>query len=643
MSKNKLLKLYLKTILFMLLSVILLYYNYKITTGAVLFLFLIDNVIVFNSFYHKKINEVIKKGVDKDISTIILPIAVVTENGQVVWTNEPFNILTEKKEVIGKNIKSIVVGIELENVFNKKEDQISNQRLKYNQNVFDIQGRKLRNDNEVYGVLYFNNTSDYLNVETKEATMLLEVDNLNEALDTTEEINRPLLVADVERKIYSYANERNAMIKKYDNNKFILSIQDKYINPEIEKKFPILEEISQIKKGNKLEVTLSIGIGRGGATPLDNYNYAKFSKELALGRGGDQVVIKSSDQIKFFGGNTKEVEKRSRVRARVISNALMELIYESKNVFIIGHRNPDMDCFGAALAVSSAVRELGKESHIILKKDTVPIDYFLNELKKDKEYNERFISIDKAKQEISDDTLVIICDVHNRGYVSDLELVEMAKRKVIIDHHRRSADMISGALLNYIEVYASSTSEMVTEIIQYLFDEPKITKTEANGLLAGMYMDTKGFTFKTGVRTFEAASFLRSKGADPIYIKQMFTDSFNEYILISDTIKSAKIDKKNKIAIAVCPGEAGTVIIAKAADELVNISGIEAGFVLSKVKGDIYISGRSIGDINVQTILEDLGGGGHMNIAGAKVSDSTIDDVIVQLNKAIEKQLRKVE
>ena len=343
------------------------------------------------------------------------------------------------------------------------------------------------------------------------------------------------------------------------------------------------------------------------------------ARELALGRGGDQVVIKNNEKISFFGGNTRELEKRTRVRARVISQALRELIFESSNILIMGHKNPDMDSFGAAVGLWSAIRQLGKSCNIIIDNDNNAIDYYMNKLKSDSKYDNLLISSIDAEKAINDKTLLIIVDVHNKGYVNNLSIVEKINRKIIIDHHRRSPDIIEGALLNYIEVYASSTSEMVTELIQYMLQKPRISKVEAEGLLGGIFMDTKGFQFKSGVRTFDAAAFLRSLGADTIEVKKMFTDSLGDYLLISDTIKSAEVH--DNLAIAICPNEVNnTVIVARAADELLGISGIDVCFVLCEINNAITISGRSTGEVNVQVILEELGGGGHMNMAGAKVN-----------------------
>lgn len=633
----------LKPILLLIISIILFFYNY-IGIGMIIFaIYLVDNFYQLNSYWKKEndANEFIKNinnGISDNILQFIYPLALIQEDGELIWHNNLFNNLKFNEDTSEKNILSIARGLNLESIL-RHEDNI-HQRLNINGKLYDVYANLIetREDGYIY-LLSFNDITKLIDYETtQESVMLIEVDNFAEALDKTEENNRPLLVAEIERTINSYANNLKAMIKKYDTNRYVLSVQDKYIEEEINNKFNIIEEFSKIDKGNKLEVTLSIGIGKGGMSPLENYNNANMAKELALGRGGDQVVVKHNNDIKFFGGNSKEIEKRTKVKTRVIARALGELIYESSKVYIIGHKNPDMDCLGASVGLASVVKQLGKKCNIVLQKDTNAIEYYLKKLIKDNKYNDLFISVDEAKNNIDDQTLLIVLDVHNKGYVADLSLVEKAKRKVIIDHHRRSPDMIEHDILNYIEVYASSTSEMITEIIQYMVEKPNLTRVEAEGLLAGIFMDTKGFSFKTGVRTFDAASFLKSLGADPIEIKKMFTDDLDNYLLIAETIRSAAVE--NNIAIAIAPENIDTVIIAKSADELLNISGIYVSFVIGEINNDIYISGRSLGDINVQIVLEALGGGGHMNIAGAKMSNMTIEEVICQLKEAIKKYLR---
>ncbi len=637
------LKRLLKPGLLIIVSIILCAYNYIGISIIILIIYLIDNFQQLN-YYWKKDNdnnnliESINYAISENALKSIYPIALIKENGELVWCNNLFNTLKSNEENSEKNILSIIRGFNLED-FLKHESSL-HQRLNINDKLYDVYANLIETKNkECLYLLSFNDITKLIDYETtKESIMLIEVDNFTEVLDKTDDSNRPLLVAEIERTINTYANNLNAMIKKYDANKYVLSIQDKYIEDEINQKFNIMDVVSKIDKGNSIEITLSIGVGRGGMSPLENHNNANLAKELALGRGGDQAVIKTNDDIKFFGGNTKEIEKRTKVKARVIARALSELIYESSRVYIVGHKNPDMDCFGSAVGLASVVKQLGKKCNIILKNDNSAIDYFLNKLYKESKYDDLFITIEEAKDNLDNKTLVIIVDVHNKGYIADLELIEKAERKVIIDHHRRSPDMIECDTLNYIEVYASSTSEMVTEIIQYMVKKTNLTRIEAEGLLAGIFMDTKGFSFKTGVRTFEAASFLKSLGADPIEIKKMFTDDLEDYLLIAETIKAAEVN--DNIAIAVTPKNIDTVIIAKAADELLNISGISVSFVLGEIDDEIYVSGRSIGDVNVQIVLEALGGGGHMNIAGAKIQDKTIEEVVGQLKEAIKKYLR---
>lgn len=623
--------------------IILFLYNYTAIGAIILIIYLVDNFHQLN-YYWKKENDAtefiksINEGISDNALKFIYPLALIKEDGELIWYNDLFNTLKSNEEDSENNILIITRGLNLDDI--SKHENNLHQRLNINSKLYDVYATLIQTKNEEYlYLLSFNDITKLIDYETtQESIMLMEVDNFTEALDKTDESNRPLLVAEIERTINSYANNLKAMIKKYDTNKYVLSIQDKYIEDEIKQKFNIIEIISKIDKGNSLEITLSIGVGKGGMSPLENYNNANLAKELALGRGGDQVVVKTNNDIKFFGGNAKEIEKRTKVKARVIARALGELIYESNKVYIIGHKNPDMDCFGSAVGLASVVKQLGRTCNIILSNDTNAIDYYFNKLSKDPKYNDLFISIEEAKNDLDSQTLVIIVDVHNKSYIADLSLVDKAERKVIIDHHRRSPDMIEHDILNYIEVYASSTSEMVTEIIQYMVEKPNLTRTEAEGLLAGIFMDTKGFSFKTGVRTFDAASFLKSLGADPIEIKKMFTDDLEDYLLIAETIKSAEVN--DNTAIAITPKNIDTVIIAKAADELLNISGICVSFVLGEVNNDIYISGRSVGDINVQVVLEALGGGGHMNIAGVKISNMTIEEVLVELKEAMKKYLR---
>lgn len=626
------------------------YYIDNVFLGSILIVIYILFILsgVNNKRKHKSSIEELKFNIDEAISenmlNLIFPLVLINRAGDIVWKNTKFEDIL-KKDASEANIISVATGLELSRLIDCDKDFY--QKIKIENSLYKVYSQEVSINNKQYQdniyAVYFNNMSEFNSVDsTKESIILIEVDNLVEVLETTLDADKPMLVAEVERDINAYAHKLKAMITKYDTNKYVFSVQDKYINQEIKCKFSILESISKIDRGNKLEVTLSIGIGRGGISPQENYNFASAAKELALGRGGDQAAVKNNDKIIFFGGNTREIEKRTRVRARVIAHALKGLIYESSNVFIVGHKSPDMDCFGSAIGIASVVRQLGKPCNIVLNNDINAIEYYLNKIKEDSRYNNLLITSEEANKQLTEKSLVIVVDVHNKSYAQEIAFVEKAHRKVIIDHHRRSPDIIEGAILTYIEVYASSTAEMVTELIQYMVEKPKLSKNEAEGLLAGIFMDTKGFSFKAGVRTFDAASFLRGLGADTIEVKKMFTDDLEDYLMIADTIRSAEVE--DGIAIAVAPERLKeSFMVARSADELLSISGIKVSFVLAKINDEIIISGRSIGDINVQIILEAMGGGGHMNMAGTKLTNTTIESAIEQLKDAITKKLRMGE
>lgn len=628
------------------LSIGVFYYNRSILTNILFSIFLIFILSILFYFYRtaiksndskEKVMDIIEQRLEDNIFNLVYPVVIIDNYGEITWNNNKFSELIEKN-CLGKNIISIIRELDLSKLL--LSERVLYQYIKINGKKYKIYSSKINNyNNQVKYMVYLNDISEIKDINSSESIMLIEVDNLAETLETTDDQDRPLLVAEIEREINAYAQKMKAMIIKYDATKYILSVQNFYIENEIQSKFEILDNISKIDKGNKLEVTLSIGIGSGGITSQENYNFATTAKELALGRGGDQVAVKNKDKITFFGGNSIEREKRTRVRARVIAHALKDIVYESKDIYIIGHKNPDMDCFGAAIGISAVIKQMGKKCNIILNNDTNAIEVYLQKLKATDSYKDLFINSQEAIRNISEKSLLIIVDVHNQGYIQDMEIVNKASRKIIIDHHRRSPDIITGTLLSYIEVYASSTSEMVTEIIQYMVKKPLLTALEAEGLLAGIFMDTKGFSFKTGVRTFDAAAFLRKLGADTIKVRNLFTDTLDDYLTIAEIIKEAKVE--NNLAISVAPKSTNdSVMIARAADELLGISGIKVCFILGYLDNDIIISGRSTGDINVQVILEALGGGGHMNMAGAKLTNETMEEAIILLKDSINKNLR---
>ncbi|WP_270474283.1 DHH family phosphoesterase [Clostridium cochlearium] len=576
-----------------------------------------------------------------------LPMLILNNNGNIIWYNYSFSKILDGKDVLEMNIKNIIKEFDINKINNNEKYNLENLKIfngYYNIfiNTLDTNST-LADESQKLILLYLSDVTEinrqleYIN-KTKEVIMLIEVDNLDDVIKSTEEDKKPLLIAEIERAINSYAQNLSAMLKKYDYNKYILCIENQYIEKEMEKKFEILDVVKDINIGNKLMVTLSVGVGRNGESPLENGKFATSAKELALGRGGDQVVVKSGKNLDFYGGKTKEIEKRTKVKARVVSYVLLDLIKESNKVFIMGHINPDIDCIGSALGLYSIINTLNKECYIILEDINTSIKTLMDKIKEEQIYNNVFINSNKSIEKIDENSLLIIVDVHNKGHVQNIKVVEKSKKLVIIDHHRKSTDYIEETLLSYIEPYASSTSELVTELIQYMVEKPVLKTIEAEALLAGICVDTKNFYFKTGVRTFEAASFLKGLGADTIHVKKLFSDDLNTHLKKYEIIKTAKV--KDNIAIAVCPEDIrDTLLAAQAADELINIIGIYTSFVLVKIENDIYISARSLGEVNVQLILESLGGGGHMTMAGAKLKDMTMKEALIELQNSIDKYL----
>lgn len=582
------------------------------------------------------------------LANLPFPLAMVDFGGSILWYNRNLSDVLDEKDILGTNINSISKSINLKHAVSGKKSVFRD--IVINARFYDVYASVV--DSQEFGeigdrivLLYFYDTTTSHQIlqdaeHDKYSIMLMEVDNFDDVMKATEEEQKPLFIAEMERTVNSYGQALNAMLKKYSNSKYVLCVQNKYIENEIEKKFEILDSVREINMGNKLAVTVSIGIGQGGETPLENERFALSAKELALGRGGDQVVIKNGENLQFFGGRTKEVEKRTRVRARVIAHALMDLIKDCSKVFIMGHVNADIDCLGAGVGLFSITHHMGKECYIIQDTINASIEPMVEKLTKDPKYEDIFVDVNRAFELLDENSLLILVDAHNKGYVQNIRIVELAKRVVIVDHHRKSKDFIGKAVLSYIEPYASSTSELVTEMLQYMVEKPPLTKVEAEALLAGIFVDTKGFYFKTGVRTFEAASFLRKYGADTLDVKKLFSDDFSTYLKRADIIKAAAVN--NGVAISVCPpGSADPVIAAQAADELLNITGIRASFVLVQLGGEILLSARSLGDINVQLIAESLGGGGHMTMAGVAFTGVTMEEALDKLKQAIEKDRKE--
>ncbi|WP_125154207.1 DHH family phosphoesterase [Clostridium rectalis] len=645
-------------LIIIVLIMIIMYYNITIgiagiTLYLILFFYSVNKNKAKKDEWKKFIEDFSSKLDNATRNTLLklpFPMLIVGENNNILWYNQNFSTVVQGRDILEKNVNEVIKDLNIRQILDGKKNSLKH--VKIEDHYYDIYTNIVENgDNnglkdKIVLVYLYDVTEMYFVLnsinENKEVVMLIEVDNLDEVIKTTDEDKRPILIAEIEKNINSYAQSIQAMSKKYSSSKYILSVQDKYIRKEMDKKFDILDTIREVNIGNKLTVTLSMGVGRGGNTPLENESYAISAKELALGRGGDQAIVKTGDKLDFYGGKTKEIEKRTKVRARVIAHALLGLVNESNKVLIMGHKNPDIDCLGAAVGLYSTVKSLNKECYIILDGINNSIKLMMDRLKLENEYEHAFIDSFKAVDIMNDESLLVLVDVHSKSYVDNIKVVDKNKKLVIIDHHRKATNYIEGAILSYIEPYASSTCELVTEMIQYMLDKPKLKVIEAEALLAGICVDTKSFYFKTGVRTFEAASFLRKLGADTIDVKKMFSDDFKTHLNRYEIIKSAKII--NGIAIAKCPlNIEDTVLAAQAADELLNITGIQASFVFVKIGDEIFISGRSLGDINVQVLLEYLGGGGHMTMAGAKLKSVSIDEAVEKLENAIDKYLREGE
>lgn len=581
------------------------------------------------------------------LSKIPLPLAIVDNRGEILWANSFFVGITSNK-IFGQNINTLIADFDSNKIINKKINRYD--KVTINNEYFDvlINPIEVNSEKQVKNyiiLLYFINKTKYYNIyntynDEKPIVALIEVDNYDEVLKSTGEEDRPILIAEIEKHINAFSASVDGLIKKYDDNKYIMIFENRHLDALVEKKFDILDDLRDIYFGNRIPATLSIGIGKNGNALGKTSDFAAAAKDLALGRGGDQVVIKDGDKLFFYGGKTKEVEKRTKVKARVVAHAISELIDQSSEVIIMGHESPDIDCIGSCLGMYRGCTERGKKAHILLNRSNDSIEKLLIKLREVGEYNGIFIDNEEASERTINNPLLIIMDVHRKSFVEFPELLDMVNNIVVIDHHRKSVDFIDNAVISYIEPYASSTCELTTEIIQYLTEKPKLLEIEAQALMAGIYVDTKNFTFKTGVRTFEAAGFLKRLGADSVEVRKLFSDDFDTYVERSKLVSSAVIE--NGIAIAVHKGKVkNTLIIPQAADELLKINDVEASFVIAEIGNDVVISGRSLGLINVQLILESIGGGGHMTIAGAKLVNTSIADGLSMLKESIYKYLKE--
>ena len=590
-------------------------------------------------------------------STLInspFPLVIIETDGNIIWKSSKF--IHEFANIdINNYLNNIVkeIKLELENGSNEDKKELQDlilKQVKIGSKTYKVVGEyveskeKQKNNNKEYmTTLYFIDETKNILLEqkynnSKLCVGIIMIDNYEEIMQRLSDEDKPILTAQIERNLYDWAATFEGLIIKSERDTFILLLQQKYLKQLEEDKFNILDKIKEIEIPGKVQSTLSIAIATEESSNYEKYKTAQSMIDIALGRGGDQAILRKDGKYIFFGGRTQELEKRTKVKARIVANALQELMEEAENIFVMGHTNSDIDAMGASLGVYRLAKTIGKQAYIVNTTVGATLDSFLQTAKEDEEYQKTIIGKDEAIEKINENSLLVVVDTHKTSYVDVPELLEKTNKIVIIDHHRRGTDFIENALLTFHEVYASSACELVTELLEYSEQEIKLTQLETEGLYAGIMMDTKNFTFKTGVRTFEAAAYLRKCGVDIIKVKKWFQSDLETYNKISEIVANSEVIN-DTIGISIYDKEEPdtSLICAKSADELLTISNITASFVIGNLGDKICISGRSIGDINVQLILEKLGGGGHITLAGAQVEGMSIEEVkqelIIRINE----------
>ena len=554
--------------------------------------------------------------------------------------------MTEKPKDYRKSINGILPAVTKE-VIQKKEDE-QNLHVEMEGKQYRIQLKKMyfdslapksdvvsleENEDFLTALYLFDETelNRYIraNREQKLVASLVYIDNYEEVLDSIEDVKRSLLVALIDRKVNKYFSQVDALVQKIEKDKYFIVFQHKYLEKLEGDKFSLIEDVKNVKVGNEMAVTLSIGIGYNAGTYNQNYDYARAAIDLALGRGGDQVVIKETHQITYYGGKSQKVEKNTRVKARVKAQALRELMETRDRVLVMGHKIGDIDSFGAAIGIYCAARELGKPAHIVIDEVTTSLRPIRDCFTAEKGYPEDLcISSETALHKVDSNSLVMVVDTNKPEHTECQELLSKTRSIVVFDHHRQSSNVVENSILSYIEPYASSTCEMIAEMLQYFSENIKLAPAEADCIYAGILIDTNNFMTKTGVRTFEAAAYLRRCGADVTRVRKMLRNDMAAYKARAEAVRHAEV-YRGKFAISVCPAdkiESPTVVGAQAANELLNIIGIKASFVLTQYQDKIYVSSRSIDEINVQLIMERLGGGGHLSVAGAQLTDCSVEE-----------------
>lgn len=638
-------------IFFFLLNIGLYFWNRTagMAVTGFLLLYCLGVVISYNSNKPALVKEMINFATQyatvqrRLLNEFEVPYALLDVNGRMLWVNKEFAEVTGKDKEYHKSLFSIFPSISKEQL--QGEGDEASFRIEWEDKVFRAVTNRIyfeamtadstileieENEEYLIALYLFDETelNHYIreNRDQKLVSALIYIDNYEEALESIEDVKRSLLVALIDRKVNKYFSEMDALVRKTEKDKYFVVFKYKYLKELEEDKFSLIEDVKNVKVGNEMAVTLSIGVGINGDNYNNNYEYSRMAIDLALGRGGDQVVVREGERVSYYGGKSKTIEKNTRVKARVKAHALRETLESRENVMIMGHSISDVDAFGAAIGIYCAARVLGKKTQIVINEVTSSLRPLKECFTPEAGYPEDlFINGERALELVTNNTLIMVVDTNRPNYTECPQLLERGNSVVVFDHHRQGNEVIQNPILSYIEPYASSTCEMVAEVLQYFTENIKLEPCEADCIYAGILIDTNNFMTKTGVRTFEAAAYLRRCGTEVTRVRKLLRNDMGTYKARTEIVRHAEV-YKGAYAISVCPGkiESPTIVGAQAADELLNIVGIKASFVLIEYQEKIYISSRSIDEINVQLIMERLGGGGHLNVAGAQLTDCTL-------------------
>ncbi len=590
-----------------------------------------------------------------------IPYALLDYNSRFLWMNEKFTEITGKDKNYHKSVTTVFPSLTKDIL--QKSEAVGSINVMLDDRNYRISMKRIYFDSVTKdsAIVAINDTDEYLtaiylfdetelnryireNEEQKLVAGLIYIDNYEEALDSIEDVKRSLLIALVDRKVNKYFTEIDALVRKIEKDKYFVVFKYKYLEQLSADKFKLIEDVKSIKVGNEMAITLSIGVGAGGVSYTQNYEYARMGIDLALGRGGDQVVVKEGEEVTYYAGKAKQVERNTRVKARVKAHALREIIESREHVVIMGHTISDVDSLGAAIGVYCAARVLGKKAQIVLNEVTTSLRPLVECFTEEKGYPaDLFIKNEEALLITNKNTLVMVVDTNRPSYTECPELLNRTDTICVFDHHRQNSEVIENPVLSYIEPYASSACEMIAEVLQYFSENIKLEPSEADCIYAGILIDTNNFMTKTGVRTFEAAAYLRRAGAEVTRVRKMLRNDMAAYKARAEAVRHAEV-YRGAFAISVCPAdniESPTIVGAQAANELLNIVGIKASFVLTEYQGKIYISSRSIDEINVQLIMERVGGGGHLNVAGAQLTNCTIQEAKRMIQDTIDEMIKE--